>query len=153
MNQRNSLDSTHEIRVRRHAVALQASIKRASGRTCPCVVRDLSLDGCCVTGFFHIDEQIEIRIQPIGIFRAQVRWAFMGRAGVKFFRNKPSAVPSRSLVGDTAGVAAIEYALLLALIALAIVVSLRNAGEGVRNNWNEVNSAVTGASGVDYNSG
>ena len=40
--------------------------------------------------------------------------------------------------------AAIEYALLAALIALAIVAALTGAGKAVGNNWNEVDQAMPG---------
>ena len=74
----------------------------------------------------------------------------MGNAGARFA--KAGTKRGQGLASNTAGVAAIEYAILLALIAIAIVVSLRGLGNGVANNWNNVDNAVTDASGSTYNS-
>jgi len=42
------------------------------------------------------------------------------------------------------GVAAIEYALMLGLIAVAIVASLTATGSRVQENWNNVDAAMPG---------
>jgi Flp pilus assembly pilin Flp len=44
-------------------------------------------------------------------------------------------------------VAAIEYALIAALIALAIVAALTRTGTAVGSNWNEVDQAMPGGVG------
>lgn len=137
-------------RSRRHPVQLEASVERADGECRSSIVRDLSLDGCRLSGYFTKGELVEIRIRPIGIFQAQIRWALMGNAGARFAR--VANEKCFGLASNNSGVAAIEYAILLALIALAIVASLAGLGAGVTNNWNEVNTAVTDASGLSYNS-
>ena len=71
--------------------------------------------------------------------------------GIQFLRNGRSLVPSRSLARDSTGVAAVEYAVLIAPIAIAIVASLGNVGSGVRNDWDEVNAAMTDP-GLGFNS-
>ena len=73
-------------RLQRHAVALDASVIRRDGSAMASIVRDLSLEGCCLTGDYRIGEFVEIQIPPIGNFQAQIRWALMGRAGARFVR-------------------------------------------------------------------
>jgi hypothetical protein len=75
----------------RHAVLLDASVTRSSGENCATVVTDLSLDGCCVTGFFAIGEHVELNVTPIGNLRGQIRWAFAGKAGVRFAKRDTEA--------------------------------------------------------------
>lgn len=129
-------------RGRRHAVALDATVVKG-GAEQPSRVTDLSLDGCCLTGDFRIGEHLTVRVERIGEFPAQIRWALPGRAGVRFTRKNPRA--DEALAQDETGVAAIEYALLAALIALAIVAALTRTGTGTGSNWNEVNQAMPSA--------
>lgn len=51
----------------------------------------------------------------------------------------------RGLPADEAGVAAIEYALIAALIALAMLGGLRQLGTGTADLWDEVATAVASA--------
>lgn len=141
---------SHLERRLRHAVQLDASVTRNSGESRATLVTDLSLDGCCITGLFTIGERVEIKVRPIGTLKGQIRWAFGGKAGVRFDRREQSKSP-RKLVPDITGVAAIEYAFAAALIAVAIVAALTGLGQKVEGNWNNVDSAVD--SGVDYSSG
>lgn len=76
-------------RLHRHPVALDASVIRSDGSELATVVRDLSVEGCCLSGEYRIGEYVEIRIEPIGTFQAQIRWALMGRAGARFLKNTP----------------------------------------------------------------
>jgi len=131
-------------RGRRHAVELDATVLR-DGIEQPSRVTDLSLDGCCLTGNFRIAEHLTVRIQRLGEFPAQIRWALPGKAGARFIRSDPQP---ETLARDETGVAAIEYALLAALIAVAIVGALGGTGKAVGNNWNEVNQAMPG--GVEF---
>ena len=71
-------------RRQRHAVRLDVTIARGGGEPAPATLTDLSLDGCCVSGHFRIGEQLTVKIPRIGTLAAHVRWAFMGRAGVRF---------------------------------------------------------------------
>ena len=73
-------------------------------------------------------------------------------AGVKPVADQRRAVDTRSIARDCSGAAAIEYAFLVALIALALIMSLNNTAGAVENNWNEVNSAMSDASGMNFNS-
>ncbi len=68
----------------RHAVELDASVTRSSGTIVACKLSDFSLDGCRLTGFFNIGERVEVRVRPIGVLPADIRWAGMGRAGARF---------------------------------------------------------------------
>jgi hypothetical protein len=74
-------------RRQRHAVRLQASVTTSSGRSLLSDVTDLSLDGCCLTGQYKIGELLQLKIPRIGMHSAEVRWAYMGRAGVRFIRS------------------------------------------------------------------
>ena len=132
-------------RGRRHAVELDATVAR-DGIAESSRVTDLSLDGCCLTGDFRIGEHLTVRVERLGEFPAQIRWALAGRAGARFIRKDPE--PAETLVRDETGVAAIEYALIAALIAVAIVAALTRTGTAVGNNWNEVNQAMPG--GVEF---
>ena len=71
-------------RRQRHAVRLDVSVTRAGGAPTAALLTDLSLDGCCLSGHYRIGEELAVRIPRIGDFVAHVRWAFMGRAGVRF---------------------------------------------------------------------
>lgn len=71
-------------RRRRHVVRLEAEVVRGDGSRVTATVTDLSLDGCCLTGSFAIGERVVVTVPKIGPLKGQVRWAFMGRAGVRF---------------------------------------------------------------------
>ena len=51
---------------------------------------------------------------------------------------------------DDSGVAAIEYAFLIALIALSILLSLGSVGNGVASRYNQIDTAV-GDAGTTFN--
>lgn len=51
------------------------------------------------------------------------------------------------LAKDRSGVAAIEYALLASLIAIAIVTGVENLGDEVGKAWDDIAEAVLGAGG------
>jgi hypothetical protein len=78
-------------RRQRHAVRLEAAVTRSDGGIATASVSDLSLDGSCLTGRFTIGEEIQVKIPRIGKLTAQIRWAFMGRAGVRFISSIPRA--------------------------------------------------------------
>ena len=128
-------------RERRHAVELDATVIRDVAEQAS-RVSDVSLDGCCLSGFFRIGEHLKVRIDGVGEFQAQIRWAFAGKAGARFFPKQ--AEPKPSLAANERGAAAIEYAVLAAMIALAIVASITRTGAGVGSNWNEVDAALPG---------
>ena len=133
-------------RGRRHAVELDAIVVKSDGAEVTSLVTDLSLDGCCLTGDFRIGERVTVRIARLGQFPAQIRWAVLDKAGARFIRE--SAEPPPSIAKDETAAAAIEYALLAALIALAIVAALTGTGSAVGNNWNDVDQAMPG--GVEF---
>lgn len=137
----------------RHAVHLDASVTRSDRTSCATLVTDLSLDGCCITGIYTLFERVEIKVRPIGILHGQIRWALAGKAGVRFAKGNETRRPAARLGPDARGVAAIEYALIMAFIAVVIVAAVANVGQGVRANFNEVDTAVPGNSGVGYNAG
>jgi hypothetical protein len=74
-------------RTLRHPVSLTGQVKRASGEVREVPVSDLSIDGCCVRGFYRIGEPLQVQLPKIGWLGAQVRWAMMGRAGLRFVRS------------------------------------------------------------------
>ncbi len=76
-------------RRQRHAVRLEAAVTRDGGDVFTSGVSDLSLDGCCLTGSFRIGEQIQLKVPRIGMLSAEIRWAFMGRAGARFISSIP----------------------------------------------------------------
>jgi hypothetical protein len=76
-------------RRQRHAVRLKAAVTREDGEILTPDVTDLSLDGCCLSGNFRIGEQIQLKIPRIGKLSAEIRWAFMGRAGARFISSVP----------------------------------------------------------------
>lgn len=80
-------------RRRRHAVLLEAAVTKSDGSMVTSSVSDLSLDGCCLTGDFRIGEQIQLKIPRIGKLSAEIRWAFMDRAGARFINSVPGAAP------------------------------------------------------------
>ena len=79
-------------RGRRHSVRLEASAIRANGSKVPAIVTDLSLDGCCLIGPFRIGERVTVDIPKVGKLAAEIRWAFMGRAGARFVNNRRSSI-------------------------------------------------------------
>lgn len=135
----------------RHAVKLEATVTMGDGACHPAQVANLSLDGCCISGVYSIGSLVDLKIRPLGIFRAQVRWAIGGKAGLRFTRGRQSGVASKSVVADNRGVAAIEYCITAAFIAIALIVALTGLGRGVESNFNNVDSAVGG--GMDYQTG
>ena len=78
-------------RGRRHSVRLEASATRSDGTQVPVIVTDLSLDGCCLIGPFRIGESVTVDIPKVGKLEAEIRWAFMGRAGARFVTKRGPA--------------------------------------------------------------
>jgi pilus assembly protein Flp/PilA len=50
-----------------------------------------------------------------------------------------------SFIREESGVTAIEYGLIAALIAVAIIVALTTLGQSLESNFNEVSSSLDGA--------
>ena len=124
-------------RTPRHAVELDGKVIRR-GAEYPTTVTNLSLDGCGLLGHFAIAEKVEVRIGKLGLFAAQVRWAFNGRAGVKF-TNRSDARRSdegKDISADEHAAAVIEYGIIAALIALALASALAGTGTAVGNSLN-----------------
>ena len=129
-------------RRQRHAVRLEASVTTSGGGMVASDVTDLSLDGCCLTGRFKIGEHLQVTIPRIGAHAAEVRWSFLGRTGIRFIRS------CARLAADRSGVAAIEYAFLAGLIAVALVGALVNLGGAVEQSFNQTNQSMPG--GTNY---
>jgi pilus assembly protein Flp/PilA len=125
----------------RHDVRLDASALRSSGAETKAIVTNLSLNGCCLIGPFRAGERVIVKIPRIGSFTADIRWTFMGRAGACFITEA-----GRRL--DCRGVAAIEYAMLASLVAVALVGALATLGGGVQHLWDGLEQSVT--SGTEY---
>lgn len=138
------MSGTWPKRRQRHAVRLEASVE-TSGGIVPSNVTDLSLDGCCLSGRFKIGEIVQVKIPRIGVHPAEVRWSFLGRTGVRFLS------ASRKLAVDSSGVAAIEYAIIASLIALALFGALFQLGGKVGQNFQQTNQAMS--EGTDFNAG
>ena len=102
-------------------------------------------------GILSLGNVVDLKIRTLGIFRAQVRWALGGRAGLRFTRQGQAISAPNSLVADHRGVAAIEYCMAAACIAIALIVALAGLGGSVESNFNNVDTAV--GSGVDFHSG
>jgi Flp pilus assembly pilin Flp len=118
----------------RHSVRLDASVTRGDGAETAAVVTDLSLDGCCLIGRFQIGEQVTVKIPKVGSLAAEVRWAFMGRAGARFVSDTKRKIDER-------GVATIEYALVASLIALSLVAGFSRLGGGAETKFNSVEAS------------
>lgn len=118
----------------RHSVRLDASVTRSNGGEVPTVVTDLSLDGCCLIGQFQIGEHLTVKIPKVGSLSAEVRWAFMGRAGARFVTQTKTKLDNR-------GAASIEYALVASLIALSLVAGFSRLGGGAEGKFNSVDSS------------
>ncbi len=142
----------------RHTVRLDASVTRSGGFELKTVVTDLSLDGCGLLGYFQPSEIIEIAIRTIGRLKAQVQWVSHGRAGARFLnRREPhaagSAATGRRLASDVRGVAAIEYAFLAALIAVALVGAFSTLGARVLEHFTDLAEAVEQSLRSSYQTG
>lgn len=132
----------------RHNVPLDASITRSGGFALKTIVTDLSLEGCCLLGYFQRGEIINLCIPTIGRFPAQIQWVKLGKAGVRFLSNRatgnsPHDARPSSLMHDHRGVAAIEYAFVAALIAVSLVAAFSLLGTGVGEHYGNINAAVT----------
>ena len=115
----------------RHSVRLDASVVLGDGAEVAAIVTDLSLDGCCLIGAFSIGERITVKIPKVGSLAAEIRWAFMGRAGARFVSETRRKLDER-------GAAAIEYALVASLIALSLVAAFSRLGGQVESEFNSV---------------
>ncbi len=51
----------------------------------------------------------------------------------------------RKLLRDESGATAIEYGLIAALIAVALIVGLQSLGNGINDQFNEITEALTGS--------
>ena len=128
----------------RHSVRLDASVVRGDGAEVAAIVTDLSLDGCCLIGPFRIGERVTVKIPKVGSLAAEIRWAFMGRAGARFLSETRRKLDDR-------GAAAIEYALVASLIALSLVAAFSRLGGEVGNNYNSVDNAL--GEGIRFETG
>ena len=72
----------------RHAVTFDATVIRGDHRL-GSRISDLSLDGCCLSGYFTVGEFVRLHIRGLGHFAAQIRWVKLGRAGVRFVSETP----------------------------------------------------------------
>jgi hypothetical protein len=70
-------------------VRLEAAVTRDGGEAFTSSLTDLSLEGCCLSGCFRIGERIQLKVPRIGMLSAEIRWAFMGRAGARFISSIP----------------------------------------------------------------
>jgi Flp pilus assembly pilin Flp len=138
------MSGTWPERRQRHAVRLEASVTTSGGAFVASDVTDLSLDGCCLTGRFKIGELLQVKIPRNGVHSAEVRWSFLGRTGVRFLS------ACRNLAADRSGVAAIEYAIIISLIALALFGALFQLGGKVEQSFQQTNQAMS--EGTDFNS-
>jgi hypothetical protein len=68
----------------RHDVEITAEVHYPDGHSREVLVSNLSLDGCCVHGWFRIGDMLELTMPKIGRVRGQVRWALAGKAGIRF---------------------------------------------------------------------
>ena len=118
----------------RHSVRLDASVVRGDGKEVATIVTDLSLDGCCLIGAFSIGERLVVKIPKVGSLAAEVRWAFMGRAGARFLSETKRKLDDR-------GAAAIEYALVASLIALSLVAAFSRLGGEVRTHYDAIDNS------------
>ena len=68
---------------------------------------------------------------------------------LKMYPCRPSSASNQenpmSFIREESGVTAIEYGLIAALIAIAIIVALTALGDALSSNFDQVSSAVTGA--------
>jgi hypothetical protein len=83
----------------RHTVAFDATIVRAGGGRAAAKVTNLSLEGCCLVGGFSIGERLTVDLPRIGPLAAEIRWAFMGRAGARFVASKPGSAAAAASIG------------------------------------------------------
>jgi hypothetical protein len=81
----------------RHTVAFDATIMRPGGGRAPARVTNLSLEGCCLVGGFSIGELVTVNLPRIGPLAAEIRWAFMGRAGARFVASRPASVTAAAV--------------------------------------------------------
>lgn len=142
----------------RHPVRLDASVTRSGGFVFKTIVTDLSLEGCCLLGYFQPTEIIEIAIRTIGRLQAQIQWVKQGRAGARFLNRRESRTPQQAAAGqrllaDARGAAAIEYAFLAALIAVALIGAFSTLGAKVGEHFVDLAEAVEHSLRSSYETG
>jgi hypothetical protein len=71
-------------RASRKLIELDGFVLRDNGSMVATVISALSHNGCRLAGAFAIGECVEVRFEPVGVLRAQVRWAIPDAAGVRF---------------------------------------------------------------------
>lgn len=72
----------------RHPTEIDASVNRPGEPELDVVITDLSIDGCQVRGYFRQGENLSVTIPNLGKFKAEVRWAKLGTAGLRFERSR-----------------------------------------------------------------
>jgi hypothetical protein len=77
----------YKSRASRHPVELAGMLTRENGKAEDVLLSDLSLDGCRVRGFFLVGDLVKLKLPKIGELDAQVRWAVLGQAGLRFLRS------------------------------------------------------------------
>ena len=86
---------------------------------------------------------MRVKIPRIGVHSAEIRWSFLGRTGVRFISS------CRKLATDRSGVAAIEYAILASVIALALFGAPFQLGGKVEESFENTNQAMPGGTDFD----
>lgn len=89
------MTNDHLDRRLRHAVQLDASVTRSGGDSFATTVTDLSVDGCCLTGDYAIGEWVDLDAEQVGSLHGQIRWAVMGRAGLRFAKQDEETTAPR----------------------------------------------------------
>lgn len=80
----------------RQAVAMDAVVHHDDGAPTPVRLTDISDEGCRIEADrdFRIGQKVQIEIPTVGRVDAQIRWALMGSAGVRFLDEESETDPS-----------------------------------------------------------
>lgn len=73
-------------RAPRAEARITGHLRRANGRIQSALIENLSEQGCAVSGCFPIGEFVTLSLPKLGNLRAQVRWSFQARAGLRFLK-------------------------------------------------------------------
>jgi hypothetical protein len=74
-------------RATRHYVELEGFVVFENGTEHRVIIRDYSIDGCCITGLHTPGESLTLRLANVGKLQGRIQWARLGEAGVRFDRS------------------------------------------------------------------
>lgn len=86
MEKVRTMSCVQQSRRERYPVQVAATVVVADGEPTPCILENISQDGCRLVtdGTLPIGAPVEIHEDRLGTLHGTIRWALLGEAGCRF---------------------------------------------------------------------